>query len=185
MTTIAGTPARQRLVATASRIFYAEGIHSVGVDRLATESGVTKATFYRHFATKDDLVVAHVRYQDQLIRDAVNAGTGAIAASDAIDAFFVGLAGMICGPGFRGCPFINAAAEYPDPTHPVRRAVADHRDWLRQTFAGLLAAAGQAEPERVAEALVLLRDGAMVGGYLDNPQSVELILRDAVRTMTR
>jgi len=172
--------ARQRLLSTATRVFQAEGIHSVGVDRLVAESGVTKATFYRHFPTKDHLVVAHVQWQDQLIRTAVEAGAVTLPAGAAITAFFTGLAGQICGPGFRGCPFINAAAEYPDPGHPVRAAVTAHRAWLHATFAAMLAAAGHPEPAVTAATLVLLRDGAMVGGYLDEPDSVQATLRIAV-----
>jgi AcrR family transcriptional regulator len=170
-------------VETASRIFYAEGIHAVGVDRLVAESEVTKATFYRHFATKDHLVVAHVQWQDQLIRDAVTAAATDLPVGDMLAAFFAGLAGQICGPGFRGCPFINAAAEYPDANHPVRQAVTAHRQWLQGTFADLLRATGHPAPLPTAAALVLLRDGAMVGGYLDNPDEVRATLHDAVRTL--
>jgi AcrR family transcriptional regulator len=184
---VATTPpsaARQRLVETASAIFYAEGIHSVGVDRLVTESGITKATFYRHFPAKEHLVVAHVQWQDHLIRTAVRAGIAALPAAEAIGAFFAGLAGQICGPGFRGCPFINAAAEYPDPASPVRRAVTAHRVWLRATFAALLAAPCHPEPQATAAALVLLRDGAMTGGYLDDPSEVRATLHAAVHRLT-
>lgn len=172
--------ARQRLLENASQIFYAEGIRSVGVDRLVTETGVTKATFYRHFPTKDHLVVAHVQWQDHLIRTAVEAGMTSLSAGEAIDAFFVGLAGQICGQGFRGCPFINAAVEYPDPTHPVRLAVEAHRAWLRDAFTALLAADGHPEPATTAASLVLLRDGAMIGGYLDQSKAVQSTLHAAV-----
>lgn len=178
------TAARQRLVETASQIFYAEGIHAVGVDRLVSATGVTRTTFYRHFPTKEHLVVAHVEYQDQLIRTAVAKGTADLPAEERIMAFFDGLAAQICGDGFRGCPFINAAAEYPDPAHPVRVAVTAHRTWLENTFVELLGAAGHPDPGFAARNLVLLRDGAMIGGYLDDPTTVQDTVRTAVRKIT-
>jgi hypothetical protein len=74
---------------------------------------------------------------------------------------------MACSPGFRGCAFINAAAEYPDPDSPIRKVVDAHRDWYKATFESLVAPLGPADPAAVADDLMLLRDGAMVAGYLD------------------
>jgi hypothetical protein len=76
---------------------------------------------------------------------------------------------MICGPGFRGCPFINAAVEYPAPGSPIHQAVDAHRTWFHTTLLDLFIAAGHPEPEEAARRLVLLRDGAMIGGYLGAP----------------
>jgi AcrR family transcriptional regulator len=160
---------RERLLAAASTLFYAEGIRSIGVDRLIAEAQVTKATFYRHFPTKDDLVVAYLRGRDGTIRGRL-AQAAALGAGDprrTLALLLDGLADEVCGPGFRGCPFINAAAEFPDATHPVRLLIAEHRDWFRTALAELAAGCGHPDPARAAEALALLRDGAMVGGYLD------------------
>lgn len=160
--------ARERLLEKASEVFYAEGVHAVGVDRLIAEAGVTKATFYRHFPAKEDLVLAYLRGRDAEIRSRAE---GALRTSarprEALAALVAGLADEVCATGFRGCPFINAAAEYPDPHHPVRRAVADHREWFRDALVSLMRAEGHPAPDRAAATLVLLRDGAMVGGYLD------------------
>jgi AcrR family transcriptional regulator len=172
-----------RMVERASRLFYAEGIRGVGVDRLVAEAEVTKATFYRYFPTKDDLVVAHVNYQAELIRTQLAAGRQTLQGRVAIEAFFGGLAGQICGPGFRGCPFINAAAEYPDHAHPVREAIDDYRVWLEGVFVELLTEAEHPGPAGAAGALVLLRDGAMVGGYLDDAAVVEAHLRAAISVL--
>ncbi|AKJ09903.1 TetR family transcriptional regulator [Streptomyces incarnatus] len=161
---------RERLLETASRLFYAEGIQAVGVDRLIAEGGVTKATFYRHFPGKDDLVLAYLRGRDAAIRAQFAAGTARVGSpQQALDLLVAGIAEETCGAGFRGCPFINAAAEYPDPRHPVRRAVEEHRAWFRDALASLAAACGHPDPSAAAALLVLLRDGAMVGGYLDGP----------------
>lgn len=167
------TAARTRLLDTASTIFYAEGIRHVGVDRIIAEAQVTRATFYRHFPSKEDLVLAHVEQRDQQIRSAV---TEAFRTSTDPETLLImmmaGIAEEICGPGFRGCPFINAAAEYPDPDHPVRQAVQAHRSWFRQTVMNLVVAAGCPDSEHTTASLVLLRDGAMAGGDLDDPASV-------------
>ena len=82
-------------------------------------------------------------------------------------------------PDYRGCPFVNAAAEYPDPAHPVRQAIAEHRRWFRGLLADLLVADGHPDPERTADLLVALKDGLLVGADLDDPARRGLI-RDAV-----
>ncbi|WP_069171508.1 TetR/AcrR family transcriptional regulator [Streptomyces griseus] len=172
--------ARDRLVAAAADVFYADGIHAVGVDRLIAAAGVTKATFYRHFPSKEDLVLAYLRLRDDAIR--ADIGRAVTAADDPrgqVASVMEWLADEVCGPGFRGCPFINAAAEYPDPDHPVRLLVAEHRTWFRDTLAGLLRAAGHPAPDAGAASLLLARDGAMVGGYLDGSDARAVLLRTA------
>ncbi|MFF4361228.1 TetR/AcrR family transcriptional regulator [Streptomyces sp. NPDC001604] len=169
---------RERLLETASRLFYAEGIQAVGVDRLIAEGQVTKATFYRHFPSKDDLVLAYLRGRDAAIRAQFAAGTAEVGSPEqALDLLVAGIADETCGAGFRGCPFINAAAEYPDPEHPVRRAIDEHRAWFREALTSLAAACGHSDPSAAAAMLVLLRDGAMVGGYLDGPAVSDALAR--------
>lgn len=159
---------RERLLATARAVFYAEGIHAVGVDRLVVEAGVTKATFYRHFPAKEDLVVACLEAEDARIKAQVATAAELFPEPrDALSALVTGLGEEICGEAFRGCPFINAAAEYPDPGHPVRQVVRAHRTWFRGTLADLLRADGHPDPDEAAATLVFLRDGVMIGGYLD------------------
>ena len=88
-----------------------------------------------------------------------------------------------CSPGFRGCPFINAAAEYADPEHPVRRAVDAHRRWFRQAIQDLLDEINIPDSARTADQLVMLRDGAMVSGYLSDPSVVADALYQAGRAI--
>jgi AcrR family transcriptional regulator len=180
----AGPPARQRLLQAATRLFYAEGIQAVGVDRLVTEAAVTKATFYRHFPTKDDLVRAYIQERDQAVRATADALAGEItSATDVVTALVTEIGHQMCSAGFRGCAFINATVEYPDPDHPVRHAVAEHRRWFRTLLTQLLQDTGHPHPETAAETLVLLRDGAMMGGYLDDPTRVPAALQHAVNTV--
>ena len=160
--------ARERLLRTASDLFYAEGIHAVGVDRIVAEAGVTRATFYRHFPGKEDLVEAYIGVEDASIRalfDEARAATGdpRVLAAAVVD----GIAQDVARHHTRGCPFINAAAEYPDAGSPVRVAVHRHREWFRGELEDVARGVGASDPEAVAGQLVLLRDAAMVGGYLD------------------
>ncbi|GAA0441643.1 hypothetical protein Acor_06260 [Acrocarpospora corrugata] len=163
--------ARDRILAAADRLLYGEGIRAVGIDRIFAEAPVTRATFYRHFATKDDLVAAYLVGRSAKEREQV-AALRATMSGDAPQMLRTLLTALIaesCGPGARGCPFINAAAEYADPAHPVRRAVTEHRRWFHSQMSRLAAELGHPEPDRVADQLMLLRDGVMVGGYLDDP----------------
>ncbi|GAA2722413.1 MULTISPECIES: helix-turn-helix domain-containing protein [Streptomyces] len=174
-------PPRERLLEAAIRLFYEEGIQSVGVDRLIAEAGITKATFYRHFPTKDALVRAYVEDRDQAVRARADAlAAQARGPREVLTALVAELGKQACGAGFRGCAFINAAAEYPDAGHPVRQAVAEHRRWFRARLVQLLQDAGHPRAEDAADTLVLLRDGTMTGGYLDDPARAAAALRHAV-----
>ncbi|MGW5665086.1 TetR/AcrR family transcriptional regulator [Streptomyces sp. NPDC003758] len=171
---------RERLLATAARLFYTEGIRSVGVDRVVEEAQVTRATFYRHFPSKEDLVRAYLQAEDQRIRGRVAEVTAeAATAADALNLMLGGIGAEICGPGFRGCPFINAAAEYPDKQSPVHQAVLEHRSWFREAIAEILRLGDHPVPEHTADTLVALRDGAMVGGYLGDPKKAADSFRQA------
>ncbi|MCG8928107.1 TetR/AcrR family transcriptional regulator [Lentzea sp. CC55] len=165
--------ARSRLLATASRIFYSEGLHSVGIDRIVAESKVTRATLYRHFASKDDLVVAYLRSVAQMERDQVEeaAGSGG-TADEALRAVARAIAAGIESAGFRGCAFLNAAAEFPDPAHPVLRTVLEHREWFLRTITGLFERSDAKSPAAAARHFVLLRDGAMAAGCLTDAAEV-------------
>lgn len=165
--------ARDRLLRRASELFYREGIHTVGVDRLVEEADVTRATFYRHFPGKEQLVEAYLESEDAGIRAAFAAAEASGAAPlELVGLVIEALADDVATRHTRGCPFINAAAEYPDPEGPVRQLVARHRSWFRGTLERVVAAAGLPEPAEKAAALVLLRDAAMVGGYLDGAAAI-------------
>jgi AcrR family transcriptional regulator len=172
------------LLETAARLFYAEGIHAVGVDRLVSEAKITRATFYRQFPAKDELVRAYLEQADRAARAKVEKlAQQANGPRELISALVGWLAELACAPGTRGCAFINAAAEYPDPDHPVRLLIAEHRRWMHQGLSQLLADAGHPHPETAATTLMLLRDGAMVSGSLDDPAAARKALRHAVSTL--
>lgn len=170
--------ARDRVLDTATRLFYAEGIHTVGVDRVIAEAGVAKATFYHHFKSKEELVLAYLttEYARQrgVLGEAGGTGVGRI------EIILAKLAEVSAGPGFRGCPFLNAAAEYSDPGHPVRHLVDDYRAWYRDLMRDILLAAGRPDADRKADLLLLVRDGITVAGGLGDQAAVEAGVRTAL-----
>jgi AcrR family transcriptional regulator len=173
--------ARTRLVEAAADLFYSEGIRGVPVERVLAQAGVTRSTLYRYFDSKEDLVVAYIQREDESLRARFAMASASAATPDQLLHLVVEtITQDVCRPGFRGCPFINAAVEYPAADHPVRAAVQAHRTWFHSSLQQLLEAAGHDDAERAARALVTLRDGAMMGGNLDDPAEVAAALRWAV-----
>ena len=159
-------PAKGRILDTANELFYEDGIRNVGVDRIIAASAVTKATFYKHYRAKDNLIVEYIQGRHETVRANIEAIIA--AAPDpraALNAFVAEIAAEIAAPGFRGCPFINAAAEFPDADHPVRKVVTAHREWYVDTLADMLRRVGHPVPGDAADELLLARDGALSGGY--------------------
>lgn len=167
------TATRERILDAANDLFYGEGIRATSADRIIAEAGITKVTFYRHFPSKSDLVVAYLTQQangeqawfSSLRREGDPAGS--------LRAIADGIGGASCAPGFRGCAFINAAAEFADPNEPARGVVTEHRRWMLGEFAEIATEAGASDPLAAARQLLLLRDGAMVNGYLGENASVQ------------
>jgi AcrR family transcriptional regulator len=173
--------ARARLVEAASGLFYSDGIRNVSIEQILDAAKVTRSTLYRYFGTKDDLVFAYLEEEDQRIRARFAEAAVAANTPDELLQLVVGaISHDICGPGFRGCPFMNAAIEYPESDHHVRTAVNGHRSWFFESVCAALLSAGHPDPERAGRALVLLRDGSMMGGYLDDPAEIARALEWAV-----
>ena len=167
--------ARERILEAAFALFYARGIRAVGVDLIIAESGVAKATFYKHFPAKDDLVVAYLDKVDgiwtgQLHQAAAAAGPDPV---DQLVGMFDALRTSCRREGYRGCAFINAAAESQPGTAVHDRTVAHKSavlDWVR----GLAEEAGARDPEWLARSLTLLLDGGLASGSLDaSPEAPE------------
>jgi len=170
--TTSGPETRARILAAASTLFYAQGIRATSADRVIAEVGITKVTFYRHFRTKSDLVVAYLEAQGTLEREWMERIRHQGDPVGSLRALAADIGAVSCSPGFRGCAFINAAAEFSDPDDAVRATVAAHREWMLGEFADLAAEAGVSDPDAVARQLLILRDGAMVSGYLGEPTVV-------------
>jgi len=153
--------ARERILTTADRLFYGNGIQAIGVQRLIEESQVTRVTFYRHFPSKDDLVLAYLERRKWQARAAVQAITDSHPGDPrgALHAWAVAFTedGMI--DEYRGCTFVNAAAEYGPPDHPVRVLAIEQRRWVNATTETLLREAGHPDPVTATRVLTALRTG--------------------------
>ncbi|GFE51192.1 TetR family transcriptional regulator [Roseobacter cerasinus] len=159
----AKTPAREKIVDAANRLFYSEGIRAVSVDAIAEKAGVTKKTLYYHFRSKDDLVAEYLTTRDQpnlrLYEQWFEAADGIIA--DKTEAIFMQVAKSARHPKWKGCGFLRTAAELANlPGHPAMKIGADHKKrfegWLETKFAD----AGIEQPHTLARQVVLLMDGA-------------------------
>lgn len=168
------SPVARRILDAATPLFYGQGIRAVSAEVILEAAGVTKATFYRHFPTKDHLVTAYLLALVEGEKSAVARWRAEHPNDPAavLRAYAHALGAEVCRPGFRGCPFLNATAEYPALDHRVRAAVAVHREWLRRTADELLDQLGVRDHATVATALIMLRDGAMVAGEGGGAQDV-------------
>jgi len=162
------SPARDRILDAAFRLFYARGIRAVGVDLIIAESGVAKATFYKHFPAKDDLVVAYLDRVDGIWSGQLRAAAEAAGPdpADQLVGLFDALRTACRRDGYRGCAFINAAAES-TPGTPVHDRTLAHKAAVRAWVRELAAEAGAADPEGLARSLTLLLDGGLASGALD------------------
>lgn len=161
-------PALARVLTTADRLFYEGGLHATGVDLIAAEANVSKATLYTYFKTKDDLVAEYLRGRSDGWQEHVGHELQARGgtARERIDLVFDLLGEWFATEGFRGCPFINSEAEC-SPESPAHDVNLTHRAWVRELFTGLLADVGVPEPERVVPQLTMLYDAAMCSAQVE------------------
>lgn len=158
------SPARERILDAASASFYREGIRAVGVDSVVADARVAKATLYRHFPSKDALVLAFLERRDARWRAWFSEAVERISPDPAGRplAVFDALAEWFASDDFRGCAFLNAAAEIADPSHPAREAVRLHEARLAAHLGTICAGAGLPAPAAAAADLFLLVEGAIV-----------------------
>jgi AcrR family transcriptional regulator len=177
--------ARERILATAAKLFYRDGIRAVGIDTVLAESGVAKASLYRVFPSKDALIAAFVAERDETFWTRWDA----VAAEYADDprgllrALLASMAERIGGPGFRGCPFLNVSTEFPDEAHPGRVIARANKDEMRSRLASICARIGVADPDRVAGQLMLLINGAYVTGQMAPDPDLARNLADAAERL--
>ena len=159
---------RDRVLETAAALFYQEGVRAVGVDLVVERSGVAKTSLYRHFATKDDLVVAFLEREDAEYWedwDSVAAQEPEDAEAE-LRAHLRWIAEHIAAPRYRGCPFLNVATEFPAPSHPARAVAMRNKTELLRRLAVMAKKMGARKPDDLAGQLVLLIDGAYMNGPL-------------------
>ena len=152
---------RERLLAASDELFYRDGVHSTGIDAVIEKAGVAKGSLYYIFGGKDELVAAYLRGRLEKWRQAVEAAQAGAADPDAkILAVFDAIAEYVSLPEYRGCPFHNAAAEAPTG-EAQQLAIEEYRDWLLRSFRQLATDTGVSESEALADALIVLYDGAL------------------------
>jgi len=149
----------RRVLDTAAELFYARGVHEVGMDELVRATGFGKATVYRLFPTKDALVGAYLERRARTILELVDRDIAEHEPADAVLAIFAAIEADLARPGFRGCAFNNASIEFDDPAHPARAAAREYRASLRSRLRGLAEAIAPGEGERLGDRLALLVDG--------------------------
>ena len=157
----------QRILDTACQLFYEEGLRAVGIDRLLVEAGAAKASLYSHYASKDELVAAYLDALGRGWRARVEERLAPKDGRAGLRALFELVEEWVRSKTFRGCPFLNAVSELPDPAHPAREAVRRHREWLHGLIRGLVASAGNRDVARVTRAIVVLYDGAIASAAQD------------------
>jgi AcrR family transcriptional regulator len=157
---------RQRLVSFAVKRFYRDGFRNVGLDQVLDDVGISKTAFYKHFDSKDSLMLAALEAQNvwlqnefrQMIRKA-----GGLAAADQLRALFDVVDQILESDNYQGCIFINAAVEFPLPHSPAHIAATENKQAILEIVYELAERAGAADPEALSEELCMIMDGAYVG----------------------
>jgi AcrR family transcriptional regulator len=171
-------PAKARILETAMRRFYDDGIRQVGVDLLISESKVTKATFYKHFGSKDRLVLEYISTRRDASLESIS---GLVMAHDdprvGLRLVADAVVAQINAPGYRGCPFQKAAAEFSDPTHPVRQVVTEFHESLHANFVETLSRMDHPLAGEAADELMLAYGGAMSWSHVGDVVAASAALR--------
>lgn len=174
------TPAAERLLLTASRLFCQEGIRSVGIDRIIAEADVAKATLYQAFGSKEALVVAHLERRDAEDRQSYRAATAQLPAGpERLLLSFDLAAKRTAADGFVGCVYLNALNEFPDIDEPIARAVRQHRDWVREQWIDALA--GIPAAARIADEAQLAYDGGLLGAKVSHSAQPLVLAGEVIR----
>ena len=161
-TTATSSPAREKVLAAAADLFYRKGFHAVGVEEIVRLAGVAKISMYRGFASKDDLAVAYLEERSRAFLEEWDQTFDRYrkAPRKQLRAIMAYVVERTEEDGYRGCPFINLSAEFPDPSHPARRVAAGIKQSIRDRFLRLATALNAPEPQKLADAWLLLFEGA-------------------------
>ena len=176
---------RDHLVDTALTLFQRNGFHATGIDAILAQAGVAKMTLYNHFKSKDELILAALELRDKRFRDWFSAAVEARADTPRgrLLALFGALDEWIGQPGFGGCTFINAAAEYGRSDDPIHRTAAGHKRLMRDYIRAIAAAAGAPDADTLADALAVLVEGAIVLAHVAGRRDAAKIARRAATVL--
>jgi AcrR family transcriptional regulator len=177
-------PARERILETAQRLFYRDGLRAVGIDTIIAEAGVAKMSLYRHFPSKDDLIVACLEESSRQFWDWIDTMTADVEdPTEQLTTMFEAIQRLSTSPECLGCAFQGTAAEFPDRSHPGHKVALAHKQAVRNRFTDLAAQAGLRDSEGLADQLLLLVDGAWVAARMFGPDNPAAGLADAATTL--
>lgn len=176
---------RARILDTACALFYRHGVRAIGVDLVVEKANVAKTSLYRHFRTKDDLVAAFLKREDEDFWGTWDRA-GERHKDDAkaeLDAQLRWIGERVGRPNYRGCPQINVAAEFPEADHPARKVATAHKREMRRRLKGIAERLGASHPDRLAGQLALLINGAFVSSQILDPSEAISLLRNAAHAL--
>jgi AcrR family transcriptional regulator len=168
----------EKVLSTASRLFYANWVRAVGIEWIVAESGVAKTSLYRHFQTKDELVAAFLEHEDREFWQQWEEVVAAAPANPKAElmSLFDWIGKRVSRDGYRGCPQINVAAEFADPEHPARKIRRRHKAAMLERLRDIVSRIGTTRPDDTAVQLALLIDGAFTSdGRLSKTSAVRIL----------
>ena len=164
---------RDELVQKALLTFYRNGFNATGMDMLVAETGISKTSMYKHFRTKEDLIIAVLRLRDENFRNWLYRRMEELAKTprQQLIAMFDALEEWFSEPAYKGCMFIKASSEFQDASHPIHKQSADHKRMLEDHVTKLAEQAGLSDPGLLARQLLLLKEGAIVTAHLGHTEN--------------
>jgi AcrR family transcriptional regulator len=183
MSQVDGRSARERLLASANELFYAEGVHTVGIDRVIDHAGVAKASLYKLFGSKEGLVRAYLESRHDGTTEQIMAAVERHRSPrKRLLAVFDAQGQLFAQRGFHGCAFVAATAECPRGGL-IERAADEYRTWIRTLFTDLAEQAGASDPRKLARQLQVIYDGAGLAATMDRDPSVATTARAAAEAL--
>ena len=182
------TSTRERLVDAAAKRFYRDGFRNVGIDQIRADVGISKTAFYKHFESKDELMLAVLDMKNASLQATLHGLSRMTAEADAaarLRSLFDVVQQNIDSDDYRGCLFVNVAMEFPLAHEPAHRAAAEHKRAIETIVRDLAAEAGAADPAALAQELCLVMEGAYVTRQVTgDPNTIAIARRVADRTIT-
>jgi AcrR family transcriptional regulator len=175
---------KDKVFQTAARLFYQHGYRAIGVDTIAAESGIGKMTLYRHYPSKDDLIVAYLKNSNELFwKNFEQITKDSPTPRKKLQAFFQALQDYVKTPECYGCPFLNVVTEYPETDYPGHQVALEHKQSVRVRFRQLAKEAGATKPDALADQLFLLMDGAYMASRMFGTKNPAAHVAEAARTL--
>jgi len=179
---VAGPSARERLLTAANELFYDEGVHTVGIDRVIERAGVAKASLYNTYGSKDELVRVYLEQRHAVITARISKYLERYTdPRERLLGVFEAQGELFAEPGFRGCAFVSASAE--SPGEAVSQAADDYRGWVRGLLTSLAREAGAPDPEKLGRQLHMIYDGASLSARMDRDPSASVAARAAAAAL--